>query len=1154
MKNRFLIVLLLAMAALFKTSADEPIWSIGQTDDTSIEFAPGWREELTFTVGKSVPSRDFAGHHTAWGDRKRPYTIVFALEKPEGAYELELEVIYRSIASQWLEARVNDKNGLMPLQPVPYNRAVARRDGNDILLCRERVTIRIDSSWLKPGENKVTLAPKQKGSFDYDSLLFRKAARNTEQFVQILPSIFFRRQEGILSELCYLRIPVTEKFEHGRATVTIGRQIFTTTFTNAGCDFGALMAPLHIPADVPASEASIELQLDGRKITQRCDFKPAKRWKLFVCPKVHNDVGYTDLQPHVNELDNRNTDTVLDILGKYPFYKFNFETSWLVENYLDCRPFDYRERLVDYAREGRAAVNAFYLNLMTGICTGEELCRALYYTKSLQRDRGSNFDFACLTDAPSHTWFLPTLLHDAGIKAFSNGSNQTRAPILEHSDLNENSPFWWEGMNGERILMWYARSYLQWKRLAGDSSDPSANFDYLQGTIPQFLARYLRDDYAPDAAMVYGAYVDNAAIPKNGEAEAMERWNREYEFPRLVLATDAEFFNYIEKNFAERLPTYRGDCGAYWEDGVGSTAKATTLNRRTQQILPLAETVASLATLLDNKNRYPAEDFRAVWKNVMFYDEHTWGAHNSIAQPEREFVTRQWEIKENYATRANLDARNLQARAMNRLCQQIAVDGSSIIAFNWQSSPRTEPLEVEIDGNQHLVELASGKPMPLDVVFQKDGYRRVRFLAEDVPGFGYKTYAIRHGDSPMKNEKVPGETIESPFYRVTIDPQTGAIKSLFDKTENRELADAKALYGLNQYLYVSGGENSRLLNHEFGTAPADVKIDSPTQAKIVENVKLPYGQRIVIETQAKNTPKVLSEYIVYEKLKRVDIVNTVDKVETRAKEAVYFAFPFLAGGNPEDQSVAASTASKIKMEYQIQNGWVRPNEDQMPGACREWFTPQNLVHVSDENFSIAWATPHAPLACFTDINRGKWPKFLKIANGHVYSYVMNNYWFTNYRATQNGRFAFRYSITSGRNLTREDLGRFDADTRSPVVAYPFLSSFSAHIAQADRPWPAAVGSFLKLNVPNLQLVTMKQAEDGNGFIVRLREVAGKKGEAELVFPALTLKEAHLCNGVEVDQNKLPVAGNEVKLPFGENRFITIRIKADGVDGKLAKNK
>jgi hypothetical protein len=291
-------------------------------------------------------------------------------------------------------------------------------------------------------------------------------------------------------------------------------------------------------------------------------------------------------------------------------------------------------------------------------------------------------------------------------------------------------------------------------------------------------------------------------------------------------------------------------------------------------------------------------------------------------------------------------------------------------------------------------------------------------------------------------------------------------------------------------------------------------------------------------TQCKNTPVIRSEYLLYDQLKRVDIVNTVEKEATRSKEGVYFAFPF-----------AAQTPG---LEYQIQNGWVRPNEDQMPGACREWFTPQNLVHVTDGDFSVAWATPDAPLVTLTDINRGLWLAHLPIRNGHVYSYAMNNYWFTNYRAEQGGTFVYHYCITSGRGLGREQLAAFDADTRTPVIAYPFLSSFSAAISQADRPMPAAGGSFASLGAPDLQVVTFKEAETGNGWVLRVREIAGKTGEAELKFPRLRVKEAWLCNGVEEDQRKLALTGNGVTIPYKPNQFTTVRLKVEPVSGKLAK--
>ncbi|NBC04045.1 MAG: hypothetical protein GVY20_10110, partial [Bacteroidetes bacterium] len=351
---------------------------------------------------------------------------------------------------------------------------------------------------------------------------------------------------------------------------------------------------------------------------------------------------------------------------------------------------------------------------------------------------------------------------------------------------------------------------------------------------------------------------------------------------------------------------------------------------------------------------------------------------------------------------------------------------------------------------------------------------------------------------------------------------------LYDKESGKEIVDENASYSLNEYLYVSGGEDTKIINHGMGIPPADLQIHKPTDVRIIENSETSVGQRIIVEALSQNTPMIRSEYRLYNDIKRVDIINIVHKEATLDKEGVYFAFPFMS----EDPDVA----------YQIQNGWLRPNEDQLPGAAREWFTTQNLVRVDDGNYSIAWASPDAPLFTLTDINRGEWPTHLDIENGHVFSYVMNNYWFTNYKASQEGEFTFSYSITSGENMSREELAQFDADIRSPIIGYPLLSTWAAGVEAQDRPLSAEKGRFFSLtDSENLQFVTLKQAEDGNGWILRLLETAGKEGESELSTDLLDIDAAYLANGVEENQRELRVENNAVNIPYQANRYTTIRL-------------
>jgi len=1148
-----MVPVLLAFLAVMHTASrvsvaaenDSVVWSIGRADGSAREFAPGQKDKVTFTIGQSAPERDFPLHQNGSislnpyvPSGEKPYTVVFDLEqKARQNYELVVDFIFQIGATQEIRVEVNERKGIFPILPQTKEE-LDSDEGNFVLLAKQRLVVPIEASWMKAKGNRITLIPLGEGEVTYDSLNFRTGAgdrTSSPTGLRLEPTIFFRKAKDALKEVCRLLVPFSKRFARGSATITVGQKKVTSRLSNPGYDFGVLTDTVEVAVPAQPAKATVKVTLDGRSREVTHDFIPSRQWKLYICPKIHNDLGYSDLQPQVDEVDVRNTDTVLDLIAKFPFYKYNFDTAWAVENYLNNRPPEDQKRLLDQLQQGRAGVNAFYFHLLSGLCSGEELYRSLYFAYRLHKEHGINFDSASFSDAPTHSWFVPSLLAEVGIRSFANAINQNRAPILFSTRLNETSPFYWEGLNGERVMTWFSRAYAQLSLLARVYSDfPVFSYEYMQAVVPQFLLRYMRADYPVDAVMVYGAYSDNAVMPEKGdEVDLIARWNQEYAYPKLIVATDVDYFAYIEKHFTDRLPVYRGDAGAYWEDGAASSSRATALNQQTKQKLPVAETIASFAALLNAHNVYPAEKFQAAWKDVLFYDEHTWGAHISVRQPDREFVIRQWEIKENYATRADFDTRNLLTGSLYRLFQEVRLAPNSIIAVNLQPWARTGPLEAEIEEDHYLVHPTDNAPVKLDIVFEKDGWRKVRFMASDVPPMGYKAYAVRHLDSardPAPAKQVDsGVSIENQYYRLEVDTRTGGLKSLYDKTSGKELADRGAPYTLNQFLYVSGGAGSLLIDNIHGRQPPDLTIDSPTSARIVENVRTPLGERLTVETRAKNTPTIRSEYRLYDGLRRVEILNTLQKEEVRDHEAVYFAFPF--------------AAEKPGFEYQIQNGWVRPNEDQLPGACREWFATQNLVRIRDGSFSIAWATPDAPLITLTDINRGKWLKHLEIKNGHVFSYVMNNYWWTNYKAAQGGNFSFRYYITSGAELTREGLSRFDVDTRTPVSAYPFLSPPT--LQPKDQIHGTNQGSLMTLEAPNLEFVTLKQAEDGSGYILRLKEVAGRTGETEVSFSLLRIEKAYLCNGVEAVLRALQSTPTTVRVPFDSNRYITIRLEVAG---------
>lgn len=1102
------------------------IWSIGQPDRSGDEFAAGAAPSLVYDTSASSPERDWRQRQEAAGQNPPVYRVRFRLEQaPASVPVLSLDLFFLGPAPASADLTVNGRRGSYRIQPA-YGPDLDERQANIITHSRQSLRIPIDPSLLHAGDNEIAVAYSgSNASVYYDAVsLLRTGAAGAELDGAVEPTIFYRRSGEALREVAEVVLHHRRPLGPASFSLRIGEFAVSRDLPDDGASFGERAVSLDVPALAAPAPYELTLRTQAGAHVWKGEFHPGKRWRIFAGLKIHNDIGYTDMQPHVQELDDRNTDAVIDLISRSPLYKFNFETGWLVENYLHARrPARVRE-LMRLARTGRVGINAMYLNLMTGLCTGEELYRSLYFSEGLHREYGIPLKFACLTDAPSHSWFVPTLLADAGVPGFANGSNQTRAPLLQNSRLNEDSPFYWEGPDGRRVMSWFARSYLQLDRLVGDH--PSV--EHLARTVPQFLARYRRGDYPVDAVLLYGLFTDNADL-RDGDARVLEDWNRAYAFPKITPATDADYYAYLSEHFAGKLPTFRGDAGSYWEDGAGSSAAETAINRDTQRLLPAVETAAALATLFQPGEVYPAAEFREAWKNLLFYDEHTWGAHSSVSQPDRRFVTDQWEFKRAYAMRAHWAARDLMYRSFYRLVQNISLTGPTFFVFNPDVWARSGAVELELEPTRQLVDLATGAEVPVEEIGRKDGYRVLRLFAPKVPGLGYQAYGVRRVETPAPPPETTsrGWSIESRYYRVVFDPRTGGISELYDKELGRNLVDRQAPYQMNELLYVSGGERSRILQDLATLQPPRLEVTGTEGSQVIENS----GRRIRIRSAAPHVPWIETEVTVYDHLKRVDMVNRLRKEETRTKEAVYFAFPF--------------AVSPPQLAYQIQNAWVRPNTDQLPGACRDWFTTQNLVVARDAGVAVAWATPDAPLITLTDINRGEWLKQLPVRNGWVFSYALNNYWFTNYRAAQGGELTFRYAVTSARTLAESELARFSAETRSPLIAYEYYDTGNVRLVPGARRMPAASGSFFQVDSSHAEWSAFKEAEDGNGYILRLRETTGQAGSARLTSPVFPLSAAWITNGVEQNQSSLPIQAGSVEIPLKAKAYTTLRLQFGG---------
>ena len=111
---------------------------------------------------------------------------------------------------------------------------------------------------------------------------------------------------------------------------------------------------------------------------------------------------------------------------------------------------------------------------------------------------------------------------------------------------------------------------------------------------------------------------------------------------------------------------------------------------------------------------------------------------------------------------------------------------------------------------------------------------------------------------------------------------------------------------------------------------------------------------------------------------------------------------------------------------------VDPQKDMYPGAGHEWFSVRHWVSAEQDGVSVTIMPLDASLVTLGDINRGEWPSGLGDRQGTVFSYIMNNYWWTNYRASQGGECRFRYVITSAPESNQADLSRQGWEEATPL--------------------------------------------------------------------------------------------------------------------------
>lgn len=1137
--------------------AGTTVFRIGTFNRSSGEFADGSpKQHVNFLVNRSTAATDWYRVQPAVVASAKqmpdiaaaPRAITFSLEgSPAASYQLHIAVLIETPAVPSLKIGINGKQGLFYLHPkLDYSNG-DQWDSFDPVYSSADVDFTFPGDYLRAGDNTITLQAIEEAKeiipdagIAYDAIELNAlptGGKTGAWSAQLIPTIFFQRQDSELKERIDAFIRVDARIPPGSSAVlTIGSHHYRGEI-RGGYDFGEEQVQFLVPEFAARTDARLTVNTGRiRRFTQSID--PEKKWTIFVVPHIHVDVGYSDYQAKVSAIQARTIDEAVNMIAQHADFRFSLDGEWDLEQFFETRAAAQRQRAIDAIQKKQLFVPAQYANLLTGLPTAETLIRSLYPSADFSRRYGTPFDYANITDVPSWSWSYASILAAAGIQYLAAGSNNYRAPVLLQSRLNEHSPMWWVGPDGKRVLLWYSRHYQQVQMLFGMPPVPAAGDD----TLPLFLQMYGNSEYRATATIIYGTQVENTDLFPE-QTELVQKWNSMHAYPHLKYSGFRAALEEIAKQFGDGLPSIRGDGGPYWEDGAGSDAEYLAMERRNEARAPTAEKLATLTTLVNPLFTTDKEKLDAMWRNMVLMDEHTWDSYNSVSDPASSEAVDQLALKDQYATNAAAQADFVVRRSMANLASAIPAGQGSLIVFNSLNWKRSGPVTIDLPSHEEIADTLTHQPMPFEVLSSGRDFDRIRFLATDVPPVGYRVYTLRKAQEPPSSPALEhGSTIESPYYRVELDAETGAVRSIYDKELHRELVNQNSPYRFGVYLYVTGGDKApnTILQYSNIAPKPDLDIHPAHGGRIVSIERTPFGEVARLDSQDVNTPSVNTEIRLFDHEKKIEFVEDVDKTRVYSKEAVYFAFP-LAMNHP-------------RFQYEIQTGVVDAAKDMYPGAGHEWFSVQHWVSVQQDGVSGTVMPLDSPLVTLGAINRGAWPKDFGERPGTIFSYAMNNYWDTNYRAGQGGHFHFRYIFTSANATRPDELNRIGWEEATPLeadivtsqdkaVSSMLSSSGSAEMSSgAPATLNATEDSFLDTGDSSVLLEAWKPAEDGRGTILRFLDLSGVESDVAVHTPHMRLDHVWRTDAVERGQTAVDMQGeNAFHFTIHPHEIVTLRV-------------
>ncbi|MDE6204154.1 MAG: hypothetical protein K2G19_11850, partial [Lachnospiraceae bacterium] len=544
--------------------------------------------------------------------------------------------------------------------------------------------------------------------------------------------------------------------------------------------------------------------------------------------------------------------------------------------------------------------------------------------------------------------------------------------------------------------------------------------------------------------------------PDAGLADLIRRYNEENHEYKVRFATPEMLRDKLLSMGENAFLSYGGDWTDYWNFGCASTARETKINRLAVRTLESAD---MLECMTGFSGRRYTDARREAELNALMYEEHTWGASQSVSAPWDYESISQLIHKQEMAYRAA----DLAGYALGTQIEKLAgnpfqtdiLEGITVVnpTAVTQNIPLTIPegwMRKErqlgaVRQKRYIPYIEAGTPKEYYACQPEKDWGKI-----PVPPYSVAVLSFDEIRS-LKQEKEENPFVltegglETPFYKISFREKGGGIKQIYDKIKQRNLLDDSGTWGFFELVRetVDGtcqkkirrtifprdvdlcNQNISMWNHQWEAERTGSGKNTRWDVEV-------QGRKAVLRGKISMEGMAYAEQTVtfYEDGAEIDLTIKVNKEAVYEPEGIYLVFPLAL---KEGWECVYNTAGQF----------VRLDGQQLGNTCRDYVTVENGIALYDNEICYSLACPHAPMVQAGGFHFGRENRQIRReANPLLAAWPMNNYWDTNFAPCQRdtAEFCYRLQINSHADVLQLYRDFTEAEDRGIIGAVADLEA------------------------------------------------------------------------------------------------------------------